>query len=112
LIQQLANDTAGLLDALKIQKTDVLRYSMGSFVAQQLTVTLVAQQAYTSCCIMWSKRGYTSKPSNCKIVNHTPITPEEVKMILSPSFGSVRGHHMYVIDAVTIIHVILRLKES
>jgi pimeloyl-ACP methyl ester carboxylesterase len=38
-IQQLANDTAGLLDALKIQKADVLGFSMGSFVAQQLTVT-------------------------------------------------------------------------
>jgi pimeloyl-ACP methyl ester carboxylesterase len=31
--QQFANDTAGLLDALKIQKTDVLGYSLGSFVA-------------------------------------------------------------------------------
>jgi pimeloyl-ACP methyl ester carboxylesterase len=39
LIQQLANDTAGLLGALKIQKADVLGFSMGSFVAQQLTVT-------------------------------------------------------------------------
>ena len=37
-IQQFANDTAGLLDALKIQKADVLGYSLGSFVAQQLTV--------------------------------------------------------------------------
>ena len=33
-IQQLANDTAGLLDALKIRKVDVLGYSLGSFVAQ------------------------------------------------------------------------------
>ena len=37
--EQLANDTAGLLDALKIQKADVLGYSLGSFVAQQLTVS-------------------------------------------------------------------------
>jgi pimeloyl-ACP methyl ester carboxylesterase len=29
-IQQLANDTAGLLNALKIQKADVLGYSLGS----------------------------------------------------------------------------------
>jgi pimeloyl-ACP methyl ester carboxylesterase len=35
---QFANDTAGLLDALNIQKADVLGYSMGSFVAQQLTL--------------------------------------------------------------------------
>src|SRR4029079_381434 len=38
-IQQFANDTAGLLDALKIQKADVLGYSLGSFIAQQLAVT-------------------------------------------------------------------------
>ena len=38
-IQQFANDTAGLLDALKIQKADVLGYSLGSFMAQQLAVT-------------------------------------------------------------------------
>ena len=38
-IQQFANDTASLLDALKIQKADVLGYSLGSFVAQQFTVT-------------------------------------------------------------------------
>ena len=38
-IQQFANDTAGLMDGLKLQKADVLGYSMGSFVAQQLTLT-------------------------------------------------------------------------
>ena len=38
-IQQFANDSAGLLDALKIQKANVLGYSMGSFIAQQLTLT-------------------------------------------------------------------------
>ena len=37
-IQQLANDTAGLLDALEIQRADVLGFSMGSFVAQQLVL--------------------------------------------------------------------------
>ena len=37
-IIQFANDTAGLLDALKIQKSDVLGFSMGSFIAQQLTL--------------------------------------------------------------------------
>jgi pimeloyl-ACP methyl ester carboxylesterase len=37
-IVQFANDTAGLLDALKIQKADVLGFSMGSFIAQELTL--------------------------------------------------------------------------
>lgn len=38
-IQQLANDTASLLDALKIQEADILRYSLGSFIAQLLAIT-------------------------------------------------------------------------
>ena len=38
-MEQLANDTAGLLDALKIQNANVLGYSLGSYIAQQLTIT-------------------------------------------------------------------------
>lgn len=38
-IEQLANDTADLLDALKMQKANVLGLSLGSFIAQQLTTT-------------------------------------------------------------------------
>lgn len=37
-IEQFANDTAGLMDALKIPRADILGFSMGSFVAQQLTL--------------------------------------------------------------------------
>jgi pimeloyl-ACP methyl ester carboxylesterase len=38
-IEQLANDTAGLLDALKIPKANVLGYSLGSYIAQQVAIT-------------------------------------------------------------------------
>ena len=38
-MQLLANDTAGLLDALKIQKADVFGYSLGGYIAQQFTIT-------------------------------------------------------------------------
>jgi len=37
-IQQFANDTVGLLDALKIQKADVFGFSMASFIAQEITL--------------------------------------------------------------------------
>jgi pimeloyl-ACP methyl ester carboxylesterase len=37
-IDQFANDTVGLLDALNIRKVDVLGFSMASFIAQQLTL--------------------------------------------------------------------------
>ena len=36
--QQLANDAAGLLDALKIPKADVMGYSLGLFIAQKFTI--------------------------------------------------------------------------
>jgi pimeloyl-ACP methyl ester carboxylesterase len=39
-IVQFANDTAGLMDALKIQKADILGFSMASFIAQQLALLL------------------------------------------------------------------------
>ena len=35
---QLANDTAGLLDALKIPKADVMGYSLGGHIAQAFTI--------------------------------------------------------------------------
>src|SRR5215217_7249009 len=37
-IEQFANDTAGLLDTLQIEKADVFGASLGSFVAQELTL--------------------------------------------------------------------------
>jgi pimeloyl-ACP methyl ester carboxylesterase len=38
-IDQFTNDTVGLINALKINKTDVLGWSMGGFIAQQLALT-------------------------------------------------------------------------
>src|SRR5687768_2316220 len=38
-IEQLANDTAGLLDTLEIQNANVLGYSLGSYIAQQVAIT-------------------------------------------------------------------------
>src|SRR5215208_2724837 len=37
-IEQFANDTAGLLDALNIEKVDVFGFSLGTFIAQELTL--------------------------------------------------------------------------
>ncbi|CAN5513300.1 alpha/beta hydrolase [soil metagenome] len=37
-INQFANDTVGFLDALKIEKADILGSSMGSFIAQELVL--------------------------------------------------------------------------
>jgi pimeloyl-ACP methyl ester carboxylesterase len=97
-IQQFANDTAGLLDALKIRKADVLGYSMGSFVAQQLAIThpekvnrliLVA----ASC---GGKEGIPQSPQLQKMsidminksLNNISVSQEEMKSLISATLGS------------------------
>lgn len=97
-IQQLANDTAGLLDALKIQKADVLGYSLGSFVAQQLTVTHT-EKINRLILVAASCGGKENVPPSPQVVeffseivnksiNNIPITPQDVKKILSIPMGS------------------------
>ena len=61
--QQLATDAAGLLDALKIPKTDVLAYSLGSYIAQQLTM-MYPDKVNT----------LTLVASSCGGKDHTPYT--------------------------------------
>jgi pimeloyl-ACP methyl ester carboxylesterase len=97
-MQQLANDSAGLLDALKIQKANVFGYSLGTFVAQQLTVShpekvnrliIVAG----SC---GGKEGIPKPPEFIKLqseivnksLNNIPVSKEEMKSLVSASLGS------------------------
>jgi pimeloyl-ACP methyl ester carboxylesterase len=96
-IQQFANDTAGLLDGLKIQKANVLGFSMGSFIAQQLAVTH-SEKIYRLLLVGSScggKESIPQSPENLKlaekvlsgIVNNTPIEPQEMKTIVSWGVG-------------------------
>jgi pimeloyl-ACP methyl ester carboxylesterase len=92
-IQQFANDTVGLLDGLKIQKANVLGFSMGSFIAQQLAVT--HPEKVNRLLLVGStcggKESIPQSPENLKlgekiissIVNNTPIKPQEMKTVLS-----------------------------
>jgi pimeloyl-ACP methyl ester carboxylesterase len=95
--QQLANDTAGLLDALKIQKADVLGYSLGSYLAQQLT--LMYPEKVNSLTLVGSSCGgkdHTPKPREFiklqseivnKSLNNIPLTTEELKSLVAASVG-------------------------
>ena len=96
-IQQFANDSAGLLDALKIQKANILGYSMGSFIAQQLTLTHPEKVdrlvLVSSTC--GGKESIPNSPADLElgkkllssIVNNTSIEPQEIKTVISNSFG-------------------------
>jgi pimeloyl-ACP methyl ester carboxylesterase len=97
-IQQLATDAAGLLDALKVSKADVMGYSLGSFIAQKFTImypdkvdtlTLVA----SSC----GGKDQTPKPPEFlkmmsemvnKSLNNVSTSQEEMKELISASLGS------------------------
>ena len=96
--QQLADDAAGLLDALKIPKADVMGYSLGSYLAQQLTMMypdkvdrliLVA----SSC----GGKDHTPKPPEFlklqsdivnQSLNNVSISQEQIKSLVSASLGS------------------------
>jgi pimeloyl-ACP methyl ester carboxylesterase len=97
-IQQLANDTAGLLDALRIGKADVLGYSLGSFTAQQLTITY-PEKVNRLVLVASSCGGEDSVPKPPqfaqlqseivdKTLNNVSLSQEEIKSLISASLGS------------------------
>ena len=95
--QQLADDSAGLLDALKISKADVMGYSLGSYLAQQLTITY--PNKVNSLILVGSSCGgkdHTPKPPEFiklqsdivnKSLNNVSISLEEMKALVSASLG-------------------------
>jgi len=96
-IQQFANDSAGLLDALKIQKANVLGYSMGSLIAQQFVLTH-PEKVDRLVLIASTCGGKDNVPNSpevlelakkllSSVVNNTPIEPQEVKKTISLSYG-------------------------
>jgi pimeloyl-ACP methyl ester carboxylesterase len=96
--QQLANDSADLLDALKIPKADVLGYSLGSYIAEQLAI--VYPDKVNSLVLVGSSCGgkdHTPKPPEFlklqseivnKSLNNVSISQEEMKGLVSASLGS------------------------
>jgi pimeloyl-ACP methyl ester carboxylesterase len=96
--QQLANDSAGLLDALKIPKADVLGYSLGSYIAEQLAI--MYPDKVNSLVLVGSSCGgkdHTPKPPEFiklqsdivnKSLNNVSISQEEIKSLVVASLGS------------------------
>src|SRR5215210_935673 len=121
--QQLANDTAGLMDALKITKADVMGYSLGSYLAQQLT--MVYPDKVNSLVLVASSCGgkdHTPKPPEFiklqseivnKSLNNVSISQEEMKELVAASVGSgwIRLHPE-VLDIPTNITTMQQLKPG
>jgi pimeloyl-ACP methyl ester carboxylesterase len=96
--QQLANDTAGLLDALNIPNADVMGYSLGGHIAQAFTISYPDKVnrliLVASAC--GGKDGIPKPPEfkkfQSEIINKTlnniSITAEEIKSLNSASLGS------------------------
>ena len=78
-ISQFANDTAGLLDALRISKADVLGWSLGGFIAQQLALTSPDKVdnliLYATSCGGPNDR--PTPPELMQIVTNSSISPQE-----------------------------------
>jgi pimeloyl-ACP methyl ester carboxylesterase len=87
-ISQFANDTLGLLDALGISKADVLGWSMGGFIAQQLAVTNPDKVdnliLYTTSCGGPNDR--PTPPEVMRIATNTSMSQEERMQKLAPLF--------------------------
>src|ERR687892_1425043 len=95
---QLANDTAGLLDALKIPKADVMGYSLGGHIAQAFTISYPEKvNRVILVATMCGGKDSIPKPQEFKnlqeeIVNKTqnniPVSQEEMKSLVAASLGS------------------------
>jgi pimeloyl-ACP methyl ester carboxylesterase len=91
-ISQFANDTVGLLEALKIDKADVLGWSMGSFIAQELALTnpdkVGSLILYASGC--GGKEAKPQSPEVIKTFSNTSMPPQELRQkLISLSFPTV-----------------------
>jgi pimeloyl-ACP methyl ester carboxylesterase len=94
---QLANDTTGLMDVLKIPKAGVMGYSLGSYIAQQ--VTMMHPDKVNSLILIGSSCGgkdHTPKPPEFiklqsdivnKGLNHIPASHEEMQALNVASLG-------------------------
>jgi pimeloyl-ACP methyl ester carboxylesterase len=96
--QQLATDAAGLLDALKIPKADVMGWSLGSNMAQQLTI--MYPDKVNTLTLVGSTCGgkdHIPRPPEFqklqseivnKSLNNVSISQEEMKELVAASLGS------------------------
>src|ERR687889_1794103 len=97
-MQLLANDTAGLLDALKIPKANVMGYSLGGHIAQAFTISHPEKvNRLILVATMCGGKDSIPKPTEFKKLqsdivnksqNNIPTTADEMKQLVVASLGS------------------------
>ena len=97
-IQLLANDTAGLMDALKIQQANVLGYSLDTFTTQQFAI-MHPDKVSRIILIAGTCGGKDGIPRPAefdklqadivnKTQNNVPVSQDELKSLVNASLGS------------------------
>jgi pimeloyl-ACP methyl ester carboxylesterase len=100
-IEQFANDTVGLLDALKIQTADVLGFSMASFIAQEIAL-MHPEKVNRLILYGASCGGQESIPQSPEVVkalsDFVNNRTQDVEMFLSVTFPSewIKAHPDYL----------------
>ena len=97
-MQQLTNDTAGLLDALKIPKAGVMGFSLGPLISQAFTIEHPEKvnRLILAAITCGGKNGIPAPPEFVKLqsdivnksLNNISLTAEEIKSLSSASLGS------------------------
>ena len=97
-MQLLGNDTAGLMDALKIQQANVLGYSLGTFITQQFAITHPDKvSSITLIAGTCGGKDYVPRPAEFdklqagvvnKSLNNIPVSQDEMKSLVNASLGS------------------------
>jgi pimeloyl-ACP methyl ester carboxylesterase len=97
-VQVLANDTAGLMDALKIQKANILGFSLGTFITQQFAI-MYPEKVSSVILVAGSCGGKDGIPKPAefykfqadivnKTLNNVTISNDEFKSLVTASLGS------------------------
>lgn len=84
-IDAMADQTSALIDALRLGRTDVLGWSMGSMIAQALAVLHPSQLRRLVLCAAYPGNGTTVQPSRRELNSFESGDPQEVMAALFPA---------------------------
>jgi pimeloyl-ACP methyl ester carboxylesterase len=88
-VDAMANQTSALIDTLRLGRTDVLGWSMGSMIAQALTVLHPKQVRRLVLCATYPGNGTTVRPSRTELNAFESGDPPKVMAALFPADQAV-----------------------